>query len=143
MWMWLWFGLSVMLFIVELCTIDLVAVWFAISALILGIISAIFSSMHVVWQLAIFVGISTVLFLATRSFVKRFMARKSGQETNLDLVVGNIARVTEKIENEREMGTVKINGLTWTARSADDEVIDIDSLVTVQEIKGNKLIVKR
>ena len=36
MWMWIWFGLALTFLVAELCTIDLVAVWFAISALILG-----------------------------------------------------------------------------------------------------------
>ena len=143
MWMWVWFGLALVLFITELCTIDLVAVWFAISALILGIIAAIFTELQFGWQALIFIVLSTVLFLATRPFVKRFMKRKKGQETNLELIVGNTARVVEVIDNTREMGAVKINGLVWTARSSDGSVIEPDQLVLVKEIKGNKLILEK
>lgn len=143
MWMWVWFGLALVLFITELCTIDLVAVWFAISALVLGIIAAIFTELQFGWQALIFIVLSTVLFLTTRPFVKRFMKRKKGQETNLELIVGNTARVVETIDNTREMGAVKINGLVWTARSSDGAVIEPDDLVLVKEIKGNKLIVEK
>ena len=143
MWMLFWFGLAVLLFIIELSTVELVVIWFAIAALISGIIASIFTSLNIVWQAAIFVAIATALFFATRPFVKRFMAKKKGQETNLELIIGNIARVTERIENNRVTGLVKINGLTWTARSKDGEVIEVDELVIVKEIQGNKLIVEK
>ena len=143
MWMWVWFGLALVFLVAELCTIDLVAIWFAISALILGILAAIFTELQWGWQALIFVVLSTSLFLATRPFVKKFMRRKKGQETNLELVVGNTARVVETIDNSRETGAVKINGLVWTARSIDGSVLEVDELVLVREIKGNKLIVEK
>ena len=142
-WMWMWFGISLALFLVELCTVDLISIWFAIAALVLGVIAAIFPNLHIIWQLAIFMVLSAGLFFATRPFVKRFMARKKGQETNLELIVGTTARVTERIENSRECGAVKIGGLTWTARSEDGSILEIDTLVTVKEIKGNKVIVEK
>jgi membrane protein implicated in regulation of membrane protease activity len=141
-WMWLWFGLALGLFVLELCTVDLVSVWFACAALVVGIVTAIFPELYIVWQLAIFIGLSAVLFLATRPFVKRFMQRKKGQETNLDLIVGSSARVTERIENDVESGAVKVGGLVWTARSVDGSMIEIGEIVTVKEIKGNKVFVE-
>ncbi len=141
-WMWFWFGLAIFLFIIELCTIDLVAIWFALPALVLGIVTAIFPSLQFGWQALMFIALSLGLFLSTRPFVKRFMKRKKGQETNLELIVGNTARVVEKIENDRETGAVKINGLVWTARSLDGSVFEVDELVRVKEIKGNKLIIE-
>ena len=142
-WMWMWFGISLSLFLVELCTVDLVSVWFAIASLVLGVITAIFPNLHIVWQLVIFMLLSAGLFLATRPFVKRFMARKSGQETNLELIVGATARVTERIENDRDCGSVKISGLIWTARSVDGSILEADTLVTVTKIQGNKVFVEK
>jgi len=141
-WMWLWFGLAAGLFVIELCTVDLVSVWFACASLVVGIVAAIFPELDIVWQLAIFVGLSAALFLATRPFVKRFMQRKKGQETNLDLIVGSTARVTERIENDAEAGAVKVGGLVWTARSVDGSLIEVGEIVTVKEIKGNKVFVE-
>ena len=143
MWMWVWFGLALLFVVVELCTIDLVAVWFAISALILGVIAAIFTELQFGWQALIFVVLSFVLFLATRPFVKKFMKRRRGQETNLELVIGYTARVVETIDNSREAGAAKINGLIWTARSVDGSIIEVDELVLVKDIIGNKLIVEK
>jgi membrane protein implicated in regulation of membrane protease activity len=142
-WMWMWFGLALVLFLVELCTVDLLSVWFAIAALLLGIVTALAPTLHIVWQLVIFMVLSASLFIATRPFVKRFSARRKGQETNLELIVGATARVTERIENDRELGSVKLNGLMWTARSVDGSIIEIDELVEIKEIKGNKVFVEK
>ncbi|MBQ8230160.1 MAG: NfeD family protein [Clostridia bacterium] len=140
-WWVLWIGLAVVLFIVELTTTDLVAVWFALAALAMGIVTAIFDELHVVWQVVIFVALSTLLVILTRRFVRKLLQRRKDQETNLELVVNHTAMVVEDIDNDREAGAIKINGLIWSARSADGEKIDKETLVTVREIKGNKAIV--
>lgn len=140
-WWVLWLGLAVVLFIVELTTTDLVAVWFALAALALGIVTAIFDKLPVVWQVVIFVALSTLLVILTRRFVRKLLQRRKDQETNLELVVNHTALVVEDIDNDREAGAIKINGLIWSARSADGGKIAKDVLVTVSQIKGNKAIV--
>lgn len=140
-WWVLWIGLAVVLFIVELTTTDLVAVWFALASLVLAIVTAIFSKLSVVWQVVIFVALSALLVILTRRFVRKLLQRRKDQETNLELVVNHTAMVVEDIDNDREAGAIKINGLIWSARSADGEKIDKEALVTVCEIKGNKAIV--
>ena len=141
--MWLWFGLTVGLLVVEIAATELVAVWFAVAALILGIVAAFVPSLGVVWQVAIFAALSVVLVLATRPLVKKLMKRNKNRETNLDLVLNHTAVVVEDICNDMEKGAVKINGLIWNARSEDGENIEKDALVTVKEIRGNKAIVTK
>ena len=136
-----WIALAVVLFIVELTTTDLVAVWFALAAMALAIITAIFEKLPLVWQIVIFVALSTLLVVLTRRFVKKLTQRKKDQETNLELVVNHTALVVEDIDNDREAGAIKINGLIWNARSANGEKIEKETLVTVREIQGNKAIV--
>lgn len=140
-WWVLWIGLAVVLFIVELTTTDLVAVWFALASLVLAIVTAIFDKLPVVWQVVIFVALSALLVILTRRFVRKLLQRRKDQETNLELVVNHTAMVVEDIDNDREAGAIKINGLIWSARSADGEKIGKEALVTVCEIKGNKAIV--
>ena len=139
--MWLWFGLTVGLLFVEIATTELVAVWCAFAALILGIVAAFVPSLGVVWQVAIFAALSVVLVLATRPLVKKLMKRNKNRETNLDLVLNHTAVVVETICNDMEKGAVKINGLIWNARSENGENIEKDDLVTVKAIRGNKAIV--
>ncbi len=140
---WFWFGLAVALIVIETITIDLVAVWFALSALVMGIITAIFQSIDIGWQILIFLTLSATLLILTRPLVKKFLARKKGQETNLELIVDHIGMVEEDIDNDLSKGAVKINGLVWTARSINGEKIEKDTLVIVKDIKGNKLFVTR
>lgn len=140
---WLiWLGVMIILLVVELCTVDLVAVWFACSALVMVVITAIFPDLYFVWQFCIFLVVSTALILSTRKFVKKLLQRKKNQETNLELVVGHTGRVVEEINNDLESGAVKINGIIWSARSENGKKIFVETLVNILQINGNKLIVE-
>ena len=141
--MWVWFGITVALIITEVATIELVAVWFALSSLVTGIVAGCAPSLSIVWQIVIFVSASVVLLFATRPLVKRLMRKKKGTETNLDLLLGSKALVLEDIRNDYGTGTVKINGIVWTARSADGTDIEKDTFVIIKEIQGNKVLVEK
>ena len=143
MYYWIWFIVAVAFLIVEALTVDLVSVWFAASALIMGVVAAVFPELDVWWQIGIFVLIDVVLVLATRKVVKKFFKRKKGQETNLELNIGHTAVVVEEIDNLHEKGSVKINGLVWTARSENGEIIEEGALVVFKSISGNKAFVER
>ena len=140
---WIWFIVAVAFLIIEALTVDLVSVWFAASALIMGVVAAIFPELDVWWEIGIFVALSSVLVLSTRKLVKKFFKRKKGQETNLELNIGHTAIVVEEIDNLHEKGSVKINGLIWTARSENGEVIEEGALVVFKSISGNKAFVER
>ena len=141
---WLiWLGVAVALLVIEVLTVDLIAVWFALSALVMVIVTAIFPQMFFVWQLLIFIILTAVLLISTRKLVKGFLKRRKGQETNLELILNHQGRVVEEINNDLEVGAVKINGIVWSARSQKGETIAKDELVIVLEIKGNKLIVEK
>ncbi|MBR2337705.1 MAG: NfeD family protein [Clostridia bacterium] len=137
----IWLCFALVLLTVELLTVDLVAIWFAISSLILVIVTAIFPNLQLIWQIVIFLATSVVFMLSTHKLVKKFMKRRKEQETNLELILNHTGIVVESINNDLSMGTVKINGMTWNARSDDGSDIPSDSLVTVKKIDGNKLIV--
>ena len=51
--------------------------------------------------------------------------------------------VLQQIDNLAQTGQVRINDIEWTARSADDEKIGEGTVVTIEEIRGVKLIVKQ
>ena len=141
---WLvWLCIMLVLLGIEMCTVDLVAIWFACSALVMVIISAIFPQMLWGWQFFIFLVISAILLLSTRKFVKKLMRRKKGQETNLELILNHPGRVVEAIDNDLEQGAVKINGIVWSARSKGGEKLAVDELVVIIQIQGNKLIVEK
>lgn len=141
---WLiWLAIAVALLVVELMTTELVSIWFSISALITGIVVGIFPQLHWAWQLMIFALLAIVLLFATRPFVKQFLRSRKSQETNLGLIIHHQGVVEEEIDNALSQGTVKINGLVWTARSESGEKIPCGEFVVVARIDGNKLYVNR
>lgn len=142
---WVWLSLAIALVVVELSTTQLVSIWLAIGSAMTAIITAIVKSfggsLPVVWQVVIFVASSAILLASTRKLVKKLLKRNKNQETNLELNLDKVAVVTERIDNVKGEGTIKINGLEWSARSLDDSVIEKDELVIFKEIKGNKALV--
>ncbi len=142
-WMWFWFGLAVALLIIEVLTVDLLCIWFGAAALVVGIVLAIFPTLPVAWQFVIFVVGSVVLVAATRPLVKRLLHFERSRDTNLDRLMGQVAVVTERIDNLAATGAVRLCGVVWTARSADGEPIEEGAYVVFETIEGNKALVKR
>ena len=140
---WVWLGIAVALLVIECCTTDLVSIWLALGSGITTIIVAIFPGIPVPWQIIMFVVFSAVLLTLTRKFVKKYLSRNKSQSTNLELYYDKTAVVVEEINNELAHGAVKVNGLVWTARSENNEVIEKDALVLFKKIDGNKAIVVR
>ena len=141
-WMWFWFSLAILLLLVEFLTADLVCIWFSVAALLVGILVALFPSLPVAWQFVVLVFASAGLLAATRPLVRRFLHFNRSKDTNLDRLIGQTAIVTERIDNLHATGAVRLNGIVWTARSLCDEVIEVDSFVTFEQIEGNKALVK-
>ena len=142
-WMWFWFGLAITLLVVEALTVDLICIWFGAASLLVGIVTAIFPTLPVPWQYAIFVALATTLLLATRPLVKRLLHSQEKHKTNLDRLMGQVAVVTERIDNVAATGAARLNGIVWTARAADGEPIEAGEYVTFVSIEGNKALVKR
>ena len=96
-----------------------------------------------VWlQVGLFFAVSIAALAFTRPLVVKLM-KKDIKPTNADRVLNNVGRVTERIDNALPSGAVYIDGKTWTARSADGEVIEPDAAVRILRMEGVKLIVQK
>lgn len=137
---WVWLALLVLFIITEVATVQLTTIWFAGGALV-SMLLAVFGVKSLVIQIAAFLIVSIILLIVTRPLVKKYINKKS-QPTNADRCIGEKAVVTEEINNLLGKGAAKINGVEWTARSENDENIEIGTTVTVVRIDGVKLIVK-
>lgn len=136
----IWIGAIVVFGIAEAMTAGLVSIWFVIGS-VAGLVAAICNGP--LWlQVTLFFVVSVLTLIATRPLVKR-MAAKDNVATNADRVLGNMARVTEAIDNTIPTGAVYIDGKTWTARSANGEVIAVSEMVRVVKMEGVKLIVEK
>ncbi len=133
-----WIILFLVLLLIELATVNLVSIWFAVGAL--GAFATSFFTNSILIQLLIFVVISVISLLITLPIVKKFKSKESIVPTNLDRVIGRQAEVTKEIK-PNHYGEVEIFGTTWTAIS--QETIKIGEKVRVLKMDGVKLIVDR
>ena len=93
-------------------------------------------------QLVLFFTVSVAALAVTRPLVTKLM-KKDIKPTNADRVLGGVARVTERIDNDVPTGAVYIDGKTWTARSADGSAIEKDEMVRILRMEGVKLYVEK
>ena len=135
-----WIGAIVIFGVAEAITAGLGSIWFVLGS-VAGLIAAICNGP--LWlQVVLFFVVSVLTLIATRPLVAR-MVTKDNVATNADRVLGKTARVTEVIDNTIPTGAVYIDGKTWTARSANDEVIAVSEMVRVVKMEGVKLIVEK
>lgn len=132
-----WIIMIIILSIIEGITINLVTIWFVISALVSLILSFFIDNFFI--EFLVFVVLGVLLMIFTRKILKKYLL-KSKVKTNLDRVVGMTGIVTNDIK-KNEIGEVKVDGKRWSAIS--NENILKDSYVTVKELKGVKLIVEK
>jgi membrane protein implicated in regulation of membrane protease activity len=135
---WVWVALVIIFALVEVFTLGLTTVWFAIAALIMVFLSLLNIPLSV--QILIFLVISALLLIFTRPLaIKKF---KIGRvKTNVDSLVGKQALVIKAI-SEFDKGEVKINGQIWSAHTADNSTIAEGTKCEVLRVEGVQLIVK-
>lgn len=132
-----WFIAFVILLFIELVTVNLVTIWFAIGA-VAAIITTIFTD-SILIQAIVFVVVSVISLLITKPLIKK-IKKFEIEPTNSDRVIGKIGEVTEKI-GRNKYGEVKVYGNTWTASSK--QVINVGERVKVLSIDGVKLVVEK
>ena len=136
----IWMALVIIFLVVELVTVGLTTIWLAGGALVAFILAAVGADFWI--QLVAFFVVSFVLIFFTRPIaVKYFNPRRT--RTNSEELIGEIIKVTRRIDNRSAEGTALAKGLEWSARAAsDDMIIEKDTLVNVIRIEGVKLIVE-
>ena len=135
----LWIILAVAFLAVEFGTVTLVSFWFVVGSL--AALGAFFLGAALWLQVLVFALVSLLMLLLLRPFLRKYVDPLK-VPTNVDAMVGKEALVTEAINNLEGVGTVKLNGLTWSARSEDGSEIPVDTVVSVRTVEGVKLIVK-
>ena len=135
----IWIAAIIVFGVVEAATAGLTSIWFvlgSVAALIVAICNG------PIWlQISLFFVVSIVTLAATRPLVAKLM-KKDIKPTNADRVLGGLARVTERIDNDVPTGAVYIDGKTWSARSSSGESIEPDTMVHVVRMEGVKLYVE-
>ena len=136
-----WLVLAIVFAVVELATVGLVSIWFAAGAFAALLVAVLHGNL--ILQVIVFLAVSIVLLVSTRSWAKKYLNSKI-QKTNVDSVIGEKTRLTERVSNLDQTGKAVVLGQEWTARAAhDNEIIEQGELVEVVAVSGVKLIVKR
>ncbi len=135
----LWMILGAILLIGEMLTVGFFLLWFSVGAFLACIIALLGLSRF--WQLLVFVVVSGVLFAISRKFAEKVTeSQPSGIGANR--MLGKEGVVLEEINNEKNVGKVRIDRDEWRADSKDDSVIPEGARIKVIEVKGTRLVVE-
>ena len=136
----IWIAAIIVFGVAEAATAGLTSIWF-----VLGSVAALIAAVcgGPLWlQLVLFFAVSVAALAATRPLVTKLL-KQDIKPTNADRVLGGVARVTERIDNDVPTGAVYIDGKTWTARSAGGSAIEKDEMVRILRMEGVKLYVEK
>ena len=135
-----WIVAIVVLCIIELATVALTTIWFAIGGVVALICAALDFSLTV--QIIAFVITSLILLVFTRPLASKYV-NKNVTKTNANALIGKTGVVISEIL-PMNVGQVKVSGQIWSAVSQDEnETIQKDNKVIITKISGVKLIVKK
>ena len=135
-----WLIAFVVLLVVEILTLGLTTVWFAIGAI--GAFLAAYAGASIVVQIIVFLILSIVLLVMTRPLVMKFFNQKR-ERTNAESLIGKKAIVIETIDTIHGVGRAMVDGMEWSAKTEEFGQIEKDAVVSIKGIQCVKLIVEK
>lgn len=135
---WIWLALTVAFIVIESLTFSLTTIWFAIGAFVMIFLS--FAPIPGKWQLLIFTLLSCLLLVFTRPIALKKLKKKQ-VATNSDSLIGKRAELLEPV-TELDKGSLKANGIIWSAKSEDGTAIPAGTECVIKSIEGNTLLVQ-
>jgi membrane protein implicated in regulation of membrane protease activity len=135
-----WLIAFVAFLIIEIITLGLTTVWFAIGSI--AAFLAAYVGASIVVQIVVFLVVSIVFLVFTRPILMKFFNQKR-ERTNAESLIGQKALVLEKIDSMHATGRVIVNGMEWAAKTEEEEIIEVDAVVLIKGIQGVKLIVEK
>ena len=137
---WIWITITVVSAIILFVTLDIDAVWFVIGALLTLSVKLAIPSLHIVWQLVIFVASTVVLLFTTGRLVKRRLRRKN-INANVNALVGQEVTIVEDC-NEFDKGSATLNDVVWTTICQSGYKLEKGEKAVIVAIQNNKLVIK-
>lgn len=139
MWLYIWLAVTAAALIVEFITSEMVSVWFVGG----GLVAMLLAGLNLDWYFHVpaFIVVSFALMLCFRRLVMQKL-NKAAVKTNAETVIGKEFELLTDIGFNKS-GSIKINGVVWTAVSEDENAeIPAGTKVIIEKIEGNKYIVK-
>jgi membrane protein implicated in regulation of membrane protease activity len=137
----LWAVLAVILAVGEVLTVGFFLAPFAIGAAAAAALDAV--GVGSIGQFAAFVAGSLLLLGVVRPIARRHVSMPPSLRTGTAALVGETAIVVDRIANAESVGTVRLKGQVWTARTydEDEDPIEPGTRVHVMEIRGATALV--
>lgn len=136
-----WLAAMIILIIIEIVTVGLTTIWFAIGALVAIIVSMLGGG--IILQLTVFLLISLSMLIFTRPLAVRYI-NSTRTRTNYEGIIGKVVRITQDVDNIAGRGSAVVNGQEWTVQTVDDKSrIAAGSLAKVVDIRGVRLVVEK
>ncbi|MCW2838729.1 MAG: NfeD family protein [Aeromicrobium sp.] len=132
-----WLGIAVVLAVVEIMSLDLVLLMFAIGALAAAAAAALGAPIWITIPLFALVSLALV-FLVRPPIVAKLHAGPTLQTGHANLI-GAVAVVVEPVDWRG--GRVQLRGELWSARTVGDVVVDTGAEVLVTQIDGATAVV--
>lgn len=136
-WPIFWLAVGVAAAIVEGLSVQLLAIWFAVSAGITALAAA--WGIPVQWQWILFVVLSFALLAVSRPILKKRMTVRK-ESTNADMVLGKTGTVIRERDGAFA-ARVSVMGMEWAAEAEDGTPLTLEAKVIIKAIEGAKLIV--
>lgn len=138
----IWLCIFIISIVVETTAPALVSIWFAAGSFVSLILSAFLGDSLIWLQILVFILVSVASVLAIRPFIIKSKKAKD-LKSNIDSLIGQVGLVIDPI-TKFDSGTVKINGIIWTAEFKNQDINEIEKgqRVIIKEVQGNKLKVE-
>lgn len=137
----IWIGLFIILLLIEIFTVGLTTIWFAIGALAAAGVNTLGADLII--QIIVFLAVSVILMIFTRPWAAKHL-NQNRLKTNYESKIGEVIRITERVDNLKQTGKSIVDGQEWTVRAQNSsETFEKDELAEVVDVSGVKLIVKK
>ena len=138
----LWLIVAVALAVGEMLTLSFFLAPFAGGALAAALVAGAGLGGVVPW--IVFLVFSAILLVGLRPLARAHGRTPPALRTGTAALTGRDATVVERIANNEGVGSIRLDGEIWTARSyLDDEIIDAGERVQVIEIRGATALVSQ
>ena len=137
---WHWLVLALLLIIVELIAPTAIFLWFAVAAVIIGLILLLFPDVNWETQLILFSVLSIAAIIAWRFYVKKHPPADNEYPTlnrRGEELVGRVFTLEEDIIDN--YGKIRVDDTMWKIRGLD---IGAGNRVRVVEVDGTVLVVQ-
>ena len=137
----IWLAALVILLLAEALTLGLTTIWFAIGALAAAGVNTLGADLII--QIIVFLAVSVILMIFTRPWAAKHL-NQNRLKTNYESKIGEIIKITERVDNLKQTGKSIVDGQEWTVRSqSSNDILEKDELAKVIAVSGVKLIVEK